>query len=119
MQCRVVVRTRNPSGEDTPPAVWYRTNASWTASSASATLPSIRYVTDIIRGRRRFTSLIMGSSGRQPLQPAGEEPEHPLRPGVGRPPQLRPVIHRVLARGLEGLLDRHPGRGRGPDRPGE
>src|SRR5262245_59908683 len=60
MHRRVVVRIRNPSGEVTPPAVWRRTNASWTASSASATLPSIRYATDIIRGRS--LSRIAGST---------------------------------------------------------
>ena len=42
MHRRVVVRTRNPSGEVTSPAVWRRTKASCTASSASVTLPSSR-----------------------------------------------------------------------------
>src|SRR5262249_38613258 len=102
MQRRVVVRTRNPSGEDTPPASWNRTKASWTASSASTTVPSIRYATDIIRCRSRDSisgSMNIGATSVKPPRPRAHATHdapcrygpsyaacHPSPPGFSRTP---------------------------------
>src|SRR5579883_465959 len=82
-------------------------------SSASVTLPSIRYAMDIIRGRkpRRVAgSTVIWALPLEPFEGTGSETERLLRFGVGCAAELRAVVDGVFARRFAGLLFGDPRR---------